>query len=74
MKPNTLMVDNPDNAKLNRQRVQVGETNAYYDQQSAKVAQWVLGEIIPRDIAYSERPHGTLKNILHTNSAREGVE
>ena len=51
-------------AKSNRERVASGESDPYFLEQAHKIAQWVLGEIVPHDVAYNECPHGSIKYIL----------
>jgi len=53
---NNLMCDNLDNARLNRERIQRGDTDQYYTEQAHAVAQWSLGEIAPKGVVLGSLP------------------
>jgi len=46
-----------DNARLNRERIERGETNPYYAEQARAVAQWQFGAPAPESVVLGELPY-----------------
>ena len=53
---NDLMCDDLNNARLNRERIQRGDSNQYYLEQAHAVAQWHLGEPAPQGVVLGSLP------------------
>ena len=52
-----LMCPSYAQARSNRERIARGGNSLYYTQQAALVAQWKLGEPVPRGIALGTLPY-----------------
>lgn len=54
----TIMCDDLDAAKRNRERIANGETNRFYNEQAHAIAQWSLDEVIPPEsVILGELPY-----------------
>ena len=52
-----LLCENPTNARLNRERVEGGYCNEYYDSQTKKMKGWQWGKRPPKELRIGELPY-----------------